>query len=428
VSKIRYIDLFAGMGGIRLGFSQACNKLGLSHECVFSSEIKPHAIDIYKYNFNENYIHGDITQVNAGDIPDFDYLLAGFPCQAFSTAGKQLGFDDIRGTLFFDVARILKEKKPKGFILENVDGFVTHDKECKSDEIGRTLSTILNTLKELNYKVTWKVLDSANFGVPQVRKRVFIIGHLITEPNLENFNFRKSQIGDILEQGLPTMTTDFIEQLLKNYNVDELKGKAIKDKRGGKDNIHSWDIAIKGEINNYQKIILERLLRERRKKHWAKVKGITWMDGMPLTYHEIASFCTDIPAEKLKNLLSDLEKKGYVKLEHPKDIMTIDGKSKRYPDTNKDKGYNIVTGKLSFEFNEILHPKDIANTLVATEVDRIGVVDGEGIRRLSDKECLRFFGFPDSYQSNIPNKKLYDLIGNTVVVPVVKEVALRLLQ
>ncbi|MFI3188672.1 MAG: DNA (cytosine-5-)-methyltransferase, partial [Methylococcales bacterium] len=331
-------------------------------------------------------------------------------------------------TLFFDVARILKEKKPKGFILENVDGFVTHDKVCKTDEIGRTLRTILNTIKDLNYKVTWKVLDAANFGVPQKRKRIFIIGHLITEPNLENFNFRKSKIGDILEQGLPTMTTDFIEKLLRCYNVDELKGKAIKDKRGGKDNIHSWDIAIKGEINSYQKIILERLLRERRKKHWAKLKGITWMDGMPLTFHEIASFCTDIPAEQLKNLLSDLEKKGYVKLEHPKDIMTVDGKNKRHPDTSKDKGYNIVTGKLSFEFNEILHPKDIANTLVATEVDRIGVVDGKGIRRLSDKECLRFFGFPDSYQSNIPNKKLYDLIGNTVVVPVVKSVALRLLQ
>ena len=426
--KVKYIDLFSGMGGIRLGFSQACDELGLSHECVFSSEIKPYAIDIYKYNFNENHVHGDITQIDANDIPKFDYLLAGFPCQAFSSAGKKLGFDDIRGTLFFDVARILKEKKPKGFILENVEGFVTHDKEFKTDEIGKTLKIILNTLQDLNYNVTWKVLDAANFGVPQTRKRVFIIGHLINEPSLEDFNFKKSEIGDILEQGLPTMKTEFIDKLLKYYDINDLKGKAIKDKRGGLDNIHSWDIAIKGEISKCQKIILERLLRERRKKHWAKLKGITWMDGMPLTYNEISSFCTDIPDEQLKISLSDLENKGYVKLEHPKDIIKIDGKSKRHPDITKDKGYNIVTGKLSFEFNEILHPKEIANTLVATEVDRIGVVDGDGIRRLSDKECLRFFGFPDSYKSNIPNKKLYDLIGNTVVVPVVKAVALKLLQ
>lgn len=427
MSKIKYIDLFAGMGGIRLGFSQACDELGLNHQCVFSSEIKPYAVDIYKYNFNEHYIHGDITQINANEIPDFDYLLAGFPCQAFSTAGKQLGFDDIRGTLFFDVARILKEKKPKGFILENVEGFVTHDKECKTDEIGRTLKTILKTLKDMNYKVSWKILDAANFGVPQTRKRVFITGHLINEPNLENFQLKKSKIGSILEYGLPTLTSSFTQQLLKYYSVEELKGKSIKDKRGGSDNIHSWDIAIKGEISKYQKIILERLLRERRKKHWAQLKGIVWMDGMPLTYNEIASFCADIPSEQLQLLLSDLETKGYVKLEHPKDIITIDGKNKRHPDITKDKGYNIVTGKLSFEFNCILHPEEIANTLVATEVDRIGVIDGKGIRRLSNKECLRFFGFPDSYQSNIANIKLYDLIGNTVAVPVVKAVALKLL-
>lgn len=427
MKKIKYIDLFAGMGGLRLGFSQACDSLGFNHECVFSSEIKPYAVEIYQHNFENDYVHGDITKIDASEIPDFDYLLAGFPCQAFSMAGKQLGFEDDRGTLFFDVARIIKEKKPIGFILENVEGLVTHDKKSKTDKIGNTLTTILNTLEKLDYKVTWKVLDSADFGVPQTRKRIFIVGHLVNNPNLDDFKKSKKTIGEILEKGLPTIQSYFIDQLLKYYSVTELQGKSIKDKRGGNGNIHSWDIALKGEINETQKIIIERLLKERRKKHWAELKGIVWMDGMPLTFDEIASFCTDISPKTLKESLNDLENKGYLKVEHPKALSVIDGKSKRIQDTSIEKGYNIVTGKLSFEFNEILHPDEISNTLVATEVDRIAVVDENGIRRLSDKECLRFFGFSDGYQSNIPSSKLYDLIGNTVAVPVVKSVALRLL-
>ena len=141
--SIKFIDLFAGIGGIRKGFELACSDLGIETECVFTSEIKTYAVEVLKQNHPNECINGDITKIETSKIPDFDFLLGGFPCQAFSAAGKRLGFEDTRGTLFFEVERILRDKKPKGFILENVEGLVNHDRKNQKDKIGRTLSVIL---------------------------------------------------------------------------------------------------------------------------------------------------------------------------------------------------------------------------------------------------------------------------------------------
>ncbi len=128
-------------------------------------------------------------------------------------------------------------------------------------------------------------------------------------------------------------------------------------------------------------------------------------------------------------MLDDLVEKKYLRFEHPKDIVELaDGREVRQYDPTKEKGYNIVTGKLSFEFNKILGESSTAPTIVATEADRIGVIDNGKIRRMSERECLRLFGFPEWYNSNISHKDLYDLIGNTVVVPVIKEVSLKLIK
>ena len=172
---MRFIDLFSGIGGFRMALEK------LNHKCVFSADNDKYACDTYYKNFKE-YPLIDIKKLSAKKIPNHDILCAGFPCQPFSIAGERKGFNDTRGTLFFDIVRILKEKKPKIFILENVKGLVNHDK-------GKTFKKIINILSKkvngkinkskrenLGYNVFWKVLNSYDFNAPQNRERVFIIG------------------------------------------------------------------------------------------------------------------------------------------------------------------------------------------------------------------------------------------------------------
>lgn len=162
--NFKFIDLFAGIGGIRLPFDE------LGGECVFSSEWDKFAQQTYEANFGE-LPKGDITQIHTDEIPKHDILLGGFPCQAFSIMGNQLGFADTRGTLFFEIERILKARKPKAFLLENVKQLRGHDK-------GRTLQVIISKLELLGYKVKWDVLNALNFGLPQKRERIIIVGFL----------------------------------------------------------------------------------------------------------------------------------------------------------------------------------------------------------------------------------------------------------
>lgn len=169
-NTLRFIDLFCGIGGFRFAANNTFAKFGIHGECVFSSDIDKPAQQSYAANFGE-VPTGDITKVAAKDIPDFDLLFGGFPCQAFSIIGKQLGFaDKTRGTLFFEIARIVKEKRPYAFVLENVKQLVTHNH-------GKTLKTILDTLRfDLGYCVYYKVINALDCGLPQKRERIIIVG------------------------------------------------------------------------------------------------------------------------------------------------------------------------------------------------------------------------------------------------------------
>lgn len=210
--KFSFIDLFAGIGGIRLGFEAA------GGHCVFSSEFDENACKTYEANFGE-HPSGDITKIDAKDIPDFDILLGGFPCQAFSIIGKKEGFEnETCGTLFFEIERILKEKRPKAFMLENVRNLTAHDK-------GKTFKVIRTHLEALGYTVYAKVLNALDYGVPQKRERIIIVGFkdniLFSFPEPVPMSKRKT-LKDILE-------TDVDEKYYVKERIRDSRLMRLKD-------------------------------------------------------------------------------------------------------------------------------------------------------------------------------------------------------
>lgn len=214
----KFIDLFCGLGGFRLAFEE------IGGECVFSSDIDVAVQKTYALNFGE-IPYGDITQIDTKNIPEHDILCAGFPCQPFSIAGKRLGFKDTRGTLFFEIARILKDKKPTAFILENVKGIVNHDS-------GKTINVIINTLYEIGYDCKHTILNAKDFNVPQNRERWYCVGiRKNSGLNIENFNFPVKEnlnikLADIIDSNVNSLDY-LISDACKNNIQKHIEQKNI---------------------------------------------------------------------------------------------------------------------------------------------------------------------------------------------------------
>lgn len=251
---IRFIDLFAGIGGMRTPFDE------LGCKCVFSCDWDKDAQNAYEDNFGERPA-GDITKVEASDVPDHDILLAGFPCQAFSIIGKMNGFQDTRGTLFFDIARILKEKRPSVFLLENVKMLVNHQK-------GQTFRVILDHLHNLGYFVQWKVLNALDFGLPHKRERVFIVGFL------ENYDFQFPKgkpgeyrpLSEILEKDVSAkyFASPGIIEKRKKAHTSKIIPSIWHENKGGNVNSHPFSCALRsGASYNYLLVDGERRLTPR---------------------------------------------------------------------------------------------------------------------------------------------------------------------
>lgn len=402
---VKFIDLFAGTGGIRLAFENALSAKGLSSQCVKSVEINPKACETYEQNFGENP-YGDVHEID--ELPPFDALLAGFPCQAFSYAGKQLGFADTRGTLFFEVERILKKYKPKFCFLENVRGLTTHDG-------GNTFNTIVQRLKDIGYSVEYRLINASSMGVPQNRTRIYIVALLEQQPQLtissnvgasdshkfkhrEQGDFKQTLVKDILEDN-PDVKYDcsdkFISALKKvtGGDLSKLHGVRLNDTRHG-NSIHSWELGHKG-VCSEQEIKFMNLLVSNRRRH---IFG-THQDGKALTIEQIKTFYTD---SDIDEVMASLLNKGYLK--------------------NKDGKYNLVCGNMSFEVFKFLDPESISITLTSSDANRLGVYHNGRVRRLTPRECARLQGYPDTYVPHPNDVCAYKQFGNAVCVPVIQKV------
>lgn len=308
MKKFKFIDLFCGLGGFRI----AMEKIG--GKCVFSSDNNIEVCKVYEENFGDNP-YSDITEVSEKDIPQFDVLCAGFPCQPFSIAGKRMGFNDSRGTMFFEVARIIKHNKPKIAFLENVSGIVSHDS-------GKTIKVITNTLEELGYVVNTKIMNAKDYGIPQNRNRWYCVA---IRKDIYNKKF------------------EFPEKCNLKYTLnDSIENKKISD-------YNSTEIA----MNNIFKFI-----------------------------------------DNFKN-------------------------SDRYYKNNFIIASEIRASKCNFRSDGI---SPCLTAKMGTGGNNIPVVV-ELKRKLTEKECLKIMGYPDEYKIKPNNMQSYKQIGNSVVVPLITEIA-----
>jgi len=411
---MKYLSLFTGIGGFELGIKQAYeeNRIQWNRSsrpkhrggsqnlqskgkvstikntpiaCIGYSEIDKYAVQIYEKHFkHKNY--GDITKINVQKLPDFDLIVGGFPCQSFSIAGKRGGFKDTRGTLFFEVARIIKAKRPRYILLENVKGLLSHDE-------GNTFATIISTIDELGYDCQWQVLNSKNFGVPQNRERVFIIGHLRGTPRPKVFPFEKTieEIDELQKQEqvrLYNPYDDNYSDISRTLNV----GCGSPTTKNGqlvikKPNFNRFPIKENGKE-------ISRTLLARDYKDPKLVRDVKRIGGL---------------YDKGK----ETHQAGSIY-----DISGISGTL----DTGQGGNRQPFIQSNSHGFNKGGKRK-IPNV-------RESAIENEfvnGIRKLTPVECERLQGFPDNWTEGVSDTQRYKTLGNAVTVNVIKEVVKRLI-
>lgn len=357
---IKYMSMFSGIGGFEYGLQQSKHNF----KCVSFSEIDKYAISIYLRHFPKHKNYGDATKIRTEELPSFDFLVAGFPCQSYSIAGKRGGFDDTRGTLFFEIARVLKDKRPRYFLLENVRGLLSHDH-------GQTFQTILKVLTDLGYHIQWQVHNSKYYGVPQNRERIFIKGYL-----------RNKCRPKILPK------TRYCSKDSRRIKQDNKLKKIGNVFPSGSQAGNVYDV-------NGLSVTLS-----------ANGGGAGGKTGM---YY--------IPSTKDGNAFAVTTRNRQSKLNKKQDNYVIELPQICRPVLTPDRVNKRQNGRRMKEDGEP------SFTLTAT--DRHGVYDGYRIRRLTPVECERLQGFPDFWTElgkdgeKISDTQRYKCIGNAVTTSVI---------
>lgn len=397
--------MFTGIGGFDLAFRN------LGHEIVGACEIDKYARDIYSKHFPNVKIYNDATKMSPESLPQFDVLCAGFPCQTFSIAGKRAGFDDPRGNLFFEIARIAKEKRPRYLLLENVKGLLSHDN-------GETFRVIISTLDEMGYDAEWQVLNSKYF-VPQNRERIFIIGHLRGErtrqvfPLGDNDQETARQIKHIVNSDSQAERVYDVKGLSPTLGIghamsDPLVG-VVNDKKGLRDveratclDANYW----KGYDQHGARTMIKAVLtpdRENKRQMGRRFKE----DGEPA----FTVNTQDKHGISIEDFTALTEKR------------TDEAKQIRSKNLKEGKDWCPRRGKE-------LVPRDdnICNCVTSGQGKEGYVSNGVKIRRLTPVECERLQGFPDNWTEGISDTQRYKCCGNAVTVPVIEYIVKHLIE
>jgi DNA (cytosine-5)-methyltransferase 1 len=367
---MKYFSIFSGIGGFELGIKKSTNN---TWECIGYSEIDKYTIQIYQKHFKEHKNYGDATRINTDELPDFDILVGGFPCQAFSIAGKRQGFNDTRGTLFFEISRVLRNKRPRYFLLENVKGLLSH-------EFGETFHSILRILSELGYNIEWQILNSKNFGVPQNRERIFIFG---------TRGGSRSKVFPIIESIEPLESSTCLDA---NY----------------------W----KGPDKHGQRTLIEITQEQSQGNRIYDPKGIsTTITSQAGGLGAKTGLYAIVPNGKKIDLTNRPE--GYCQL---KETRTEKGKKTRREIRKKEGRDSTLRGKDDKKY--IPHNNNLANCLTTGKhnIEKWIIQPDIKIRRLTPKECERLQGFPDNWTFGISDTQRYKCLGNAVTVNVIETI------
>ena len=366
MGTMKYLSIFSGIGGFELGLQNSKHDF----ECVGYSEIDKYARNIYEKNFPNHICFGDATKINTEDLPDFSLLVGGFPCQTFSLAGKRKGFNDCRGTLFFELARILKDRRPKYFLFENVKGLLSH-------EGGETFQTIITVLDELGYDVSWAVYNSCNYGVPQHRERLFIKGYSRRECGQEVLSLKRT----IPKDNARVSDTYWGVRTGRVHKTDELMNC----------------LTTTGQNSGSRQII--------------KMK------------------CEDKGPDKGSENIQKIGNVNPSGRGQNGSVYDADGYSPTLC-TNKGEGIKIAQAVLTptrenKRQNGRRMKEDGEPMFTLTTVDKHGVYDGYSLRRLTPVECERLQAFPDNWTKygkdgeEISDSQRYKCVGNAVTTTVV---------